>query len=362
MKATNTPTTYKQYNNAPKNKTEPEKSLIKKTDQTKGSRGSKDMHYDFIQNFTKEELEQEPLPKCYWAHLSCVSFLTNMSFVDEKTKTIITGYEKTDVQRFKLVCSVCRQKNVGCCMQCAQRKCAAAFHVECARLAEFYIETSGEDNTPQIFCEKHRPSKLQAALQENENDSIAEILHCCSALEKKRKDAEFLEEIKQAEKVRDQLLYKFKEEDKELLLSRIRKICFGYSSLTLTLTKNIDEANPGYALESGVGTLKYRDTLNRLTFPWRDVTFGRFSLRDCYNKYLEMIPNKKAYEEKILTEKKSEEGTKAELPRAEEPREEKDERYCKCWKTEKETPGMKMIRIMHIFIYRVLWRHLMSRK
>lgn len=54
-------------------------------------------------------------------------------------------------------------------MQCAKTKCMEAFHPECARRANIYMEVRNTDKLAYLtYCERHTPLKLRRHLEHKE--------------------------------------------------------------------------------------------------------------------------------------------------------------------------------------------------
>ena len=66
--------------------------------------------------------------------------------------------------RFKLLCSICKQRH-GACVQCSHGLCATAFHPLCARATGLRMEVVGSEGSDdvdlKVYCQKHsrRPVK-----------------------------------------------------------------------------------------------------------------------------------------------------------------------------------------------------------
>lgn len=70
----------------------------------------------------------------------------------EVTTKIISfkGMDHIDSKKFKLTCSICKEKKAGVCINCAKEKCSSTFHIECARRANFYMETKNQEKVNPI--------------------------------------------------------------------------------------------------------------------------------------------------------------------------------------------------------------------
>lgn len=78
---------------------------------------------------------------------------------------------KFDDKRFNLQCIICLKKD-GACMQCQANRCTIAFHIECARRANYCMEIEKKDKDREkvykVFCEKHRPLKIVKEMEERD--------------------------------------------------------------------------------------------------------------------------------------------------------------------------------------------------
>lgn len=119
-----------------------------------------------------------------WIHLSC-GLWTPEIFLEEKKSVIsIKGVENIDKKRFALTCCICKIKSFlkekkllikkylflesGACIQCIKSKCHFAFHPECARRANHYMEIKEEEKV--II-------RILKSLNENKNKKIVSLLH-----------------------------------------------------------------------------------------------------------------------------------------------------------------------------------------
>eukprot|EP01102_Stenamoeba_stenopodia_P006550 TRINITY_DN1805_c0_g1_i4.p1 TRINITY_DN1805_c0_g1~~TRINITY_DN1805_c0_g1_i4.p1 ORF type:complete len:1156 (-),score=329.34 TRINITY_DN1805_c0_g1_i4:124-3591(-) len=94
-----------------------------------------------------------------WAHVSCALWIPETGFAGVNCTGSIVGVNNICKARWKLVCTLCKQKK-GACVQCRERTCAAAFHVTCGQQHHLCL-TSKEGQTGLEFlayCEKHTPA------------------------------------------------------------------------------------------------------------------------------------------------------------------------------------------------------------
>ncbi len=315
--------------------------------------------YDFKQDFTEEELAHEPRPQEAWVHLSCAYWIPELEFSTEAASETITGLDAIDGKRFKLVCSICRLRGVGCCLQCGKGKCQTAFHAECARLAGLYMEFSNfkEEGTSNIvYCEKHRPLKLRKAIEQTHKRSEEDVVGFCRLIDKCRGRDEKFESAVEEGRPRKVLSNKFFNKiEKKQLMNRIRHVCKKLAKLTVLLGRqraaNATEA-PRFRILPNPYKIQYKDTLAKRYLPWNDIKFARFTAENCYHKYVSLVPDEETFKRKILQlgkkqieleakiQQKVIEQVKAQIypPVPVDPT-----KYCYCHKTTAESPPGQMI-------------------
>ncbi|KAI8449830.1 hypothetical protein BY996DRAFT_6418015 [Phakopsora pachyrhizi] len=124
-----------------------------------------------------------------WAHLLCAIHIPETGVGNAMYMEPIDGVRGIPKQRWKLKCYICK-KNVGACIQCANRNCFTAYHPTCAQDSGLYLKLrpsapppggpsateslSGQPserlqaegvNTSRSFCDKHTPRAHIEALQ-----------------------------------------------------------------------------------------------------------------------------------------------------------------------------------------------------
>ncbi|EAS02021.2 PHD zinc finger protein (macronuclear) [Tetrahymena thermophila SB210] len=199
---------------------------------------SNSQYYDFhyLKEFTEEELKNEPKPYFVWCHITCTLWTPECFFDDKNYYTNIKGIENIDKQRFKLECSICKQKKAGSCVQCAKTKCMEAFHPECARRENIYMEIRNTDKLAYlIYCERHTPLKLRRLLEQKEKKYKEEIIKFCRSIERSR---EFRKKERNTKKERDRQLEK---EQKKAPAKK--KVLISAKKIRQQITKNEEETN-----------------------------------------------------------------------------------------------------------------------
>ena len=290
--------------------------------------------YDFKQTFTAEDLALEPVPAVCWVHLSCAYWVPEVSITPTSYKGPISSLDLIDKRRFRLLCSICKERGTGCCVQCSKGKCKVAFHVECARLAGFTMEKMWEDekSASLIYCEKHRPLELRKITEQQKKCDSEEIVNFCRIAKKCSKGEQ------RGERRRKTKL--FTKAERKNLIIRVRRLCKKYASLTINIGKRIqDSGQLEYRVIQSTGKISYNETLDKQKFPWNHARFDKFSAGSCYKKYTELVPNEATFSKDVMLQVQPDqiENEKIEV------RETPIMRYCYCKKMEYEMPGAVMV-------------------
>jgi hypothetical protein len=100
-------------------------------------------------------------------------------------KDKIKGFENIGKKRFMEKCDICLLKGYGPTIKC--EKCDLRFHVECARVNKFQLESTdnqiGEDKF-HLFCQKHAPHKLVKSRELRKQRELDDIKQYSKLIEK----------------------------------------------------------------------------------------------------------------------------------------------------------------------------------
>lgn len=191
-------------------------------------------------------------------------------------------------------CSVCNQKNIGCCVQCSRKQCQSSFHVECARLAGLAMEVGSPQMSKDVlnflYCEKHRPLKIKKALETSIAKYISEVNTFYKTIERCKLRVNTVGNKKKGKKGRD-----FTEKEKKVLVARIKYVIKKYPYIRPILEQN-DKGEyskvtiPEYLTPSNI------EQLDKKNFPWHFITVGAHSSRECYIKYKQIVDSQTKFE------------------------------------------------------------------
>jgi len=312
----------------------------------------------FTSSKTSQQYNDEPKPTTLWAHLSCAHWIPELELWTKNFNKSITSLSLIDRKRFKLTCSICKQRGIGCCIQCNKGKCSVSFHVECARLNGVYLEFEANNEEASLaFCDKHRPLRLKKELEKSRKHSAEDILKFCKIVDKSiallTSAGETLpDELKtnaRKHRIGNKLFNKM---EKKKLMNRIRFISKNYGHLFINISQQPDNE---YKVNPKTVRLEYTDTISKRTFPWNEVKIDtKFTPLNCYNKYISLVPDEETYKLKILGMGKErvekEKKLKLKMFKEEQKRNTVDmNKYCYCKKTVQEI-ATSMIGMYYIII------------
>eukprot|EP00216_Chloropicon_sp_CCMP2111_P005397 CAMPEP_0198241042 /NCGR_PEP_ID=MMETSP1446-20131203/5972_1 /TAXON_ID=1461542 ORGANISM="Unidentified sp, Strain CCMP2111" /NCGR_SAMPLE_ID=MMETSP1446 /ASSEMBLY_ACC=CAM_ASM_001112 /LENGTH=1259 /DNA_ID=CAMNT_0043923839 /DNA_START=131 /DNA_END=3907 /DNA_ORIENTATION=- len=106
-----------------------------------------------------------------WVHLFCSQWMPETFIRTEDTAVMepVQNLQGVSRERFKLLCSICKQK-YGACIQCSHGHCAVAFHPLCARAANMRMEVEGREGQDGVnlkaYCQKHAQVRQLPAKQQ----------------------------------------------------------------------------------------------------------------------------------------------------------------------------------------------------
>lgn len=98
-----------------------------------------------------------------FAHLFCCQWVPETYIENTETMEPIKNTEGIKEARWKLVCSLCKEKH-GACIQCSHGMCATAFHPLCARDFKLQMGISSKEGSDDVdmwaFCSKHSLTRV----------------------------------------------------------------------------------------------------------------------------------------------------------------------------------------------------------
>ncbi|KAK6904299.1 hypothetical protein I203_105109 [Kwoniella mangroviensis CBS 8507] len=107
----------------------------------------------------------------HWSHLLCAIWIPETGLGNAIYMEPVEGVESVPKSRWKLVCSLCREKT-GACIQCDNRNCFTAFHVTCARQAGLLssMKSFSQDGLLKAYCHKHLPAEEREEISDTASD------------------------------------------------------------------------------------------------------------------------------------------------------------------------------------------------
>jgi len=145
-----------------------------------------------------------------WAHVVCALWIPEVCFANTVFLEPIDSIQNIPSARWKLSCSICKQRCVGACIQCHKANCYIAFHVTCAQQAGLYmkmeaikeITSSGVQTSVRkaAYCVSHTPTDENGVSLSGVYISGADE-DSRSSFKKNQNDAAFKEKMRKARKL-----------------------------------------------------------------------------------------------------------------------------------------------------------------
>lgn len=108
-----------------------------------------------------------------WCHVSCALWIPETTFGNPLKLEPIININKIPSARWQLTCSLCKLK-YGCCIQCSEKKCHAAFHITCAFKHDLLVEQTilNESVVSTCYCVEHSKRADKISESKTLNDTV----------------------------------------------------------------------------------------------------------------------------------------------------------------------------------------------
>ena len=188
-----------------------------------------------------------------WVHLTCSLWIPELNVSFENRAEV--NFKRINPKRYRLRCTICKVTG-KCCIQCANKDCKVAFHVECARSSGYCLNKI-ENKGRLAYCSDHDPRRTKLKLQEEAAFAYKEILKFSKIT---------LECIK-----KNTLKRTFHKMNQKILIRRIKKLY-------------------GKFVSSDKIEVLYNKLLNE-RYLWETIKFGGFTGKECYYKFIQIFPD-----------------------------------------------------------------------
>ena len=249
-----------------------------------------------------------------WIHLSCALWIPEIIISNYELKDKIKGIEGIGKKRFMEKCEICLLKGYGPTIKC--ERCDLHFHVECARVNGFQLESTDNqlgENKFHLFCQKHAPHKLVKSRELKKQREIDDIKQFSKIIERnidiynkshKQSPLSVYNKTKGEKGLIDSSnQIKLNNKEKRLFITAIRNLIMDLSNFTLEINHkdySIISSNNNNSI-----TFSYVDTLTPMKFPWyylkeTEPYLQCFKPIEIFRLYKSLISNETEYNKLIL--------------------------------------------------------------
>ena len=249
-----------------------------------------------------------------WVHLSCALWIPEIIISNYELKDKIKGFENIGKKRFMEKCDICLLKGYGPTIKC--EKCDLRFHVECARVNKFQLESTdnqiGEDKF-HLFCQKHAPHKLVKSRELRKQRELDDIKQYSKLIEKhidiynkahKQSPLRVYNKTKGERSLIDlsSNQIKLNNKEKRLFISAIRNLIADLSNFSIEVNSKDFSV---ITQPSTKTSFSYIDTLTPMKFPWyflkeTEPYLQCFKPIEIFRLYKSIVPNESEYNKLIL--------------------------------------------------------------
>ena len=113
-----------------------------------------------------------------WVHLNCAIWNKDIEIKNMNEIKKIKCFDQIGFDKFfgKNICNLCKN-NYGFLLKCKEKSCKKYFHIECARINDYFLEVEEENKEIKyyVYCLEHRPNVLNKKKKKFENEIQKEV-------------------------------------------------------------------------------------------------------------------------------------------------------------------------------------------